>query len=201
MNNFDKKKPTTMFVQPLLDYKSEEWLAMVYGWPEEIKSDSTFVIGFAFKTEKYAREFFDLLRAYNDGKKIDEDDNIKLSIIVEDLKNYSVYIYPSPERKNVTDFLKESEEKFGDDNLTLIANIIMCRLFPYGENSTFKQFKSLYKEGFPIELQAFCFKNGNQLTKIESIEPIVKHDIKIKNRKLLSKDEIEYQHGKKIMGK
>jgi len=32
---------SSMFIQPLFEYKPEEWLAMVYAWPEKIRSDSS----------------------------------------------------------------------------------------------------------------------------------------------------------------
>ncbi|MCU1804768.1 hypothetical protein NVV31_05070 [Cytobacillus firmus] len=192
---------STMFIQPLFDYKPEEWLAMIYGWPPEVKPDSTFLIGFAFKTKEYAREFFDLLRSYNQGEDVDTEDNIRFSLITENLQDYSVYIYPSTDRENVKKFADDSVKEFGDDVQLLIANLTMCKPFPYGEGSTFKRFKEIYIEGNPIELRAFVLKNGNVPEQIEDIKPIIKHKIKIKHRKLLTKDELEYQHGKSIMGK
>lgn len=197
----EKMTSSTMFVQPFFNYKPEEWLAMVYAWPQEITPDSSFIIGFAFKTEKYAKEFFDLLRDYNDGESIDKDNNIRLSLIIEDPGNYSVYLYPSHERKNVKKFIEESDRKYGKDNQLLIANLTMCKPFPYGDTSSFKQFKELYIKGNPVELYPFVLKNGNQPDVIKSIEPIVKYDIMIEHRKLLKRDDPEYQHGKDVMGK
>lgn len=199
--NVDKSKPSTMFIQPFFEYKSEEWLAVIYGWPEKIMSDSTFLMGFAFKTEEYAKGFFDLLRAYNDGNDVDTDNNIKLSLITESPEEYSVYIYPSSERANVKQFMQDSQEKFGDETQLLIANLTMCRPFPYGEKSTFKLFKDLYIMGNPVELRAFLLKEGNRPEVIQSIDPIIKYDIKIKHRKLLDKKDEEYHHGKSVMGK
>jgi hypothetical protein len=186
------KKPASMFIQPMFNYNSEEWRAMVYGWPPKVEDDSTFLLGFAFNTEKYAKEFFDLLRSYNNGEDEDYENNIRLSLITEDPENYSVYIYPSTERENVTNFLKESQEK-SPENEILITQLIICKYFAYGEGSSFKTFKDLYKAGHKIELIPFIVK-GQSVQQIESIKPIVKSDIKIKHRKLLQKEEMEYQH-------
>jgi hypothetical protein len=101
-------------------------------------------VGFAFKTKKYAEEFFNLLRGYNDGKDVDVDDNIKLSLITENSKDYLVYVYPSPERKNVINSFKEMEKKFGKDNQHLIVQLTLCKTFPYGDTSSFKRFKENY---------------------------------------------------------
>jgi hypothetical protein len=201
MSKTDKEKTATMFVQPIFDYKADEWLGMVYGWPQKIETDSKFLIGFAFKTEKYATEFFELLRAYNDGESVDKDNNIRLSLITENPNDYSVYIYPSHERKNVIEFMEESKKEYGKDNHFLIVDLTMCKPFPYGEGSTFKYFKELYIEGNPVELDAFTLGKGNQPEVIKSIKPILKYDIKIKHRKSLTKDEDEYHHGKSIMSK
>ncbi|MEN0666922.1 hypothetical protein [Caldifermentibacillus hisashii] len=191
---------SSMFIQPFFDYKPEEWLAMVYAWPKKIEPDSSFVIGFAFKTERYAKEFFDLLRAYNDGDSTDNNNNIRLSLITENPTDYSVYIYPSNERKNIINFMKETEKKFGEDNELLILNLTLCKQFPYGEGSSFKRFKELYIKGNPVELYPFLLKDGNRPEVIKSIEPIIKYDIKIEHRKLLKKEDPEYQHGKDIIG-
>ncbi|WP_336883812.1 hypothetical protein [Priestia koreensis] len=201
MTGFDKNKKTAMFIQPMFEYKSEEWLAMVYGWPKQIKPDSTFLMGFAFKTEEYAKEFFGLLRAYNDGQSIDVENNIRISLITEDLKDYSVYIYPSNDRKNVVEFVQESEKEFGKHVQHGIMNLTMCRPFPYGEGSTFKVFKDIYVEGSPVELKAFYLRDGNRPEVIKSVEPILKYDIKVTHRKLLTKNDHEYHHGKSIMDK
>jgi hypothetical protein len=191
------KENPSMFVQPMMNYKSDEWLAMAYGIPPKIESNSRFMIGFVFKTEEYSREFLNLLRSYNNGKDIDDNNNIRISLIIEDPENYSVYVYPSHERDNVQNFQKEMEEKYGPGNEQLIVQLVMCKYFPYGETSTFKRFKDLYKEGNHIEITAFYLKN-NQLQEIKGVKPITKTSIKIQHRKLLNKDDLEYQHLKKF---
>src|SRR5690606_9597611 len=149
--------------------------------------------------KKYAKEFFELLRAYNDGENIDRNNNIRLSLITENPETYSVYIYPSHERKNVKLFIEETKRKFGENHQLLITNLIICKLFPFGEGSTFKRFKDLYIEGNPVELYAFTLEEGNRPKIIKETEPIIKYDIKIKNREELNQQELEYQHGKENM--
>ncbi len=197
MENINKKRPTGMFIQPIFDYKPDEWLAMVYGWPQEVKEDSTFLMGFAFKSKSYAKDFFDLLRGYNNGDNVDNENNIRLSLITEDPENYSVYLYPSESRENVGTFMDDFKKEHGDDSQYLIASLTMCKFFPYGEGSTFMKFKDIYKEGAQIELRAFIL-DGGSLEQLEKIEPIYKNHIKIKHRKLLKKDELEYQHMKEM---
>lgn len=196
------KKPAGMFIQPTIDYKSEEWIAMIYGRPSVESEDSRFLVGFAFQTEKYARQFHELLKSYNNGEVVDREDNIKISFIPESPNDYSVYIYPSHERNNVKEFEKEMNKEYNGDASILISSLTMCKSFPYGPNSSFWGFKELYKPGDLIEVSVFVMEGGNPRG-IDDIEPIIKTDLKIKHRKLLSKQEdvVEYDHGKSIMGK
>lgn len=196
------KKPTGMFVQPTIDYKSEEWIAMIYGGPSIDSKDNRFLVGFAFQTEQYARQFYELLKSYNNGEIVDRDDNIKISFIPEGPKDYSVYVYPSHERPVIKEFEKEMNKDRNGNASILITNLTMCKSFPYGPNSSFRGFKELYTPGNLVEISVFVI-DGNKPREIDGIEPIIKTDLKIKYRKRLSKNEdpVEYEHGKSIMGK
>lgn len=185
-----------MFIQPIFEYKPEEWQAMIYSFNPQNPSDKP-LVGFMFQSEEYATEFFDLLRAYNNGESIDKDNNIRLSIIIEDPENYSVYIYPSEDRKSVTEFIESSVEELGENVQPLIMQLTMCKWFPYGENSTLKAFREVYKSDMEVELTAFTGnRNTGHFEKVDTIEPIIKTDILITNRKLLDKNSMEAQHFK-----
>lgn len=191
---------SAMFIQPMFDYKPDLWIAMLYGHPhpDYINENSKFMIGFAFTDKVYAEEFFDLMRGYNHGENEDKDDNIKLSFITESPEEYSVYIYPSFERENLQEFYKEAQDEYGKDTGMLIAQLTINKYFPYGEGSAFKTFKELYSEGQEVELKAFHMKDKASRPEELDIEPIKKNDMKIKHRKLLNKDEHEYQHHKSM---
>ncbi|HLR92140.1 MAG TPA: hypothetical protein VK048_03690, partial [Atopostipes sp.] len=197
MKRFNKKKPTGMFVQPLMDYNPDEWAAMLYAWPEDFVAGDPLITGFVFKTKDYAKEFFNLLRSYNDGESIDDKDNIKLSFITEDPDNYSVYVYPSENRENVNEFAEKIKIEHGNESQHIVASLTICRFFPYDENSSFKGFKEKYTDGTKIIINPYILRNG-ELEKVEGVEPIYKNHIKIKHRKLLEKNEHEYQHMKEM---
>ncbi|MED4786419.1 hypothetical protein P9654_03040 [Bacillus atrophaeus] len=199
MDRIDKNKPSTMFVQPIMNYKSEEWLAMVYGVPVELTAESKFLVGFAFKTKEYAHQFFDLLLGYNEGEQFDSENKIRLSFVTEDPQNYSVYIYPSIERQNVLEYQKDSEEKFGKETQNIVASLTINKYFPYGPESSFKNFKENYNPANLVELKAFLLKDNGSLEDIYEIDSIFKKDILIKHRKLFERHELEYQHHKAIV--
>lgn len=188
----------TMFVQPLFNYKTDEWLAMVYGYNPQNPSNEP-MIGFAFKTKQYAKEFFDLMKAYNNGELKDTEDNIKLSIIIESPDDYAVFVYPSAERKIVKEFMENSAEKFGKDTQPLVAQLTICKKFPYGEGSSLKGFREILKSDMDVKLVPFLYNpETTEIQPIDEIEPIIKSDILLTNKKLLDKESIEYQHLKNI---
>jgi hypothetical protein len=195
---------TTMFIQPLpnFQYKSEEWMAMIYAWPVDFADSRHFIIGLAFKTAEYAKNFFELIRSYNYGEDYDIDNNICLSLITEDPENYSVYIYPNHDRevirwvKNEIDLENKGINKRQQQ---LIVQLTLCKLFPYGEQSAFKRFKQLYNDGDKVYLKAFLMKNETSMpVEIKEINPIVKTSIKIKDRELLTKYDYEFHYGKYV---
>lgn len=198
---------TTIYVQPLPDfeYKPEEWTSMIFGYPVNENDNSPKIIGCGFKTEGYAKKFFNLIEQWNYNNLIDKNNNICISFIVENEKEYSTYLYSNLERKTIGKFFKFTKktsrlEKYGKEQQELIVNFIICKLFPFSENSKLKLFMDRYVKGEPFILNAYIFDN-NELREISSIRHIQKYHLKYKKRAELKKDEIEYVHGKNVMKK
>jgi len=196
---------TTIYVQPIPDfeYKSEEWKGMIFGYPEDGNKNFPKLIGLGFKTEEYAKKFFNLLKQWNYNDLLDKNNNICLSFIIENEKEYSTYLYPNLRRETIGKFFtftKRSSrlEKYGKEQLELIFNIIFCKLFPFGLNSRLKLFMDRYEEGEPYILDAYIF-DKNKIREIPEINPIEKYHLKYKKRIELTKDEIEFSHGEMVM--
>lgn len=199
---------TSIYVQPLpeFSYDPDKWKGMSYAFPQDPDPHLLNVVGCAFSTSDYANKFFNLMRSWNYNEKEDKDNNICLSFIVESENEYSVYLYPNPERRTVGEFFGEVEEerkleKHGKQHQQLIMHMLFCKIFPYGENSQLKIFITKQRKDRPFWLQPFIMDENGHIDILYDIEPILKYHFKFKNRSELIKKEIEYHHGKNIMRK
>lgn len=199
---------TSIYVQPMPDfeYDPEEWKGMAFAFPQDSDPRLLNVAGCAFATEKYAHKFFELLKAWNYGKEEDKSNNICFSFIVENEKEYSVYLYPNHERKTVGQFFKKAKEfqkyeKYGKEHQQLIMQMVFCEIFPYGANSQLKMFIKKQSLDRPFWLKPFIMKENGQIEMVHSEDPILKYHYKFKNRHDLNKNEYEYQHWKNAMKK
>jgi hypothetical protein len=208
---------TTIFVQPTPEWNPQEWLGMIFGIPPE---GNFFKLGMLFKSQSYGKHFFECIRSWNYYQNKDSEDNIKISFIIESESEYSAYVYPSFERKSIKLAKKQSEMEMlqkrqlkNHEQLVMMA--IVCKCFPNPPNSIFRLFRSRYKTNDPFEFGAYFLnsdipelKEGRpfiaekgEIELIPDINPVIKFHLKIAKRDELSKKDIEYQHGKIIMGK
>jgi hypothetical protein len=208
---------TTLFIQPIPNWDSKEWLGMIFGIPLK---RNIYKLGMLFKSENYAKEIFKCIRAWNYNQDEDLNNNINISFIIESNSEYSAYVYPSLERKSI-ELAKEKlekemlEKRVFKEHQQLIMTIIICKLFPNPPNSNFNLFKSYYKMGDSFEFGAYFIKsqipelkNGKPITvkegqigQIHDINPVLKFQLKIKNRNELTEKDIEYSHGRLVMDK
>jgi len=198
----------TLFIQPIPtpeDLKKAEWYANIFGFVQGNVADKKFLIGLAFKDKEAGEKVFKCISAWNNHEKWDMKDNVKLSFIIENKKDYSTYLYPSANREVIKKF-ESKIRKNGKQHNKLIYMLVMCKVFPYGKESNFYKFKEEYKNfilftinGKPQEhkqftLQGFYLSNGKMIPLDNP--PIEKFHLKIKERKDLTKEDVEYEHGK-----
>ena len=198
----------TLFVQPIPtseDLRKAEWCANLFGFVQGNVADKKFMIGLVFKDKEAGEKIFKCISAWNNLEKWDMEDNIKLSFIIENEKNYSTYLYPSANRKIIKKF-ESKIKKNGKQHNKLIYMLVMCKVFPYSKDSNFYKFKEEYKEFYlftidgkkqehkQFTLQGFYLSDGKMIP-LDNL-PIEKFHIKIKERKDLTKADIEYEHGK-----
>jgi hypothetical protein len=191
----------SMFVQPLPDfaYDPDEWTGMAFSGP---LPDGRRIVAPIFRSEPYARKFLELIRAWNYGEDRDADNNIRLSFIVEDAEQYSIYLYASTERRGISQFKEAVEtearsEKPGREHFQILIGIVFCKMFDYGPESHFERFRQSHPADVPILLTT-AHQDGDQVTLLDN--PILKSHWKIKGRKELSSDDFELEHGKTIIG-
>lgn len=204
---FDKSivQYSTIIVTPLpeFDIHSNEWNGMTYILPNY--PDDLPLIGPTFKSKAFALKFYELLKNWNYGSIDDkQDNNIRVSIVIENPKDYAFYLYPDPKRKSIIDFFETSKrgqafEKQGKSQQELITMVIFCRIFPYGVNSGVLRFAKQYKWGAPFGLTVFLRnEETNEISFIEEAKPINKLHLRYMERKFVPDTSIENLHKPKI---
>jgi hypothetical protein len=198
----------TLFIQPIPtpdDLRKAEWCANRFEFAQGNVADKEFLIGLVFKDKEAGEKIFKCISAWNNFEKWDMEDNIKLSFIIENEKDYSTYIYPSSNRESIKRF-ESKIRKNGKQHNKLIYTLIMCKVFPYGKQSNLYKFKEEYQNfnlftlnGKPQEYKQFTLKgfylNEGKMIALDN-PPIEKFHLKIKERKDLREGEVEYEHGK-----
>jgi len=198
----------TLFIQPIPtpeDLRKAEWYANIFGFVQGKVADKKFLIGLVFKDKEAGEKIFKCISAWNNLEKYDMEDNIRLSFIIENEKDYSTYLYPSANRKVIKKF-ESKIRKNGKQHNKLIYMLIMCKVFPYGKDSSFYKFKKEYQnfslftlngksqEYKQFTLQGFYLNEGKMIP-LDNLK-IEKFHLKIKNREDLTKEDLEYEHGK-----
>jgi hypothetical protein len=191
---------TSIYVQPFPDFKieGEKWTDMGFAFPANPTPDQLNVVGPVFSDRKYAHKFFELLSDWNYRKSEDIDNNICLSFIRENARQYSVYLYPNLKRESIGQFFEVAEEqqkhdKHGKEHQQLIILMIFCKVFRYGEEFGLKKFLELQSGDRPFWLKPFIKENKKTYSMMYDEKSILKYNFKLADRKQLGKKEIEYQ--------
>lgn len=198
---------TTLFVQPIpdsIDLKKAEWFSNVFGFIKGNAIDKKFLVGLAFRDKEAGEKVFKCISSWNNFERVDMENNINISFIIEDSDNYSTYIYPSMNREVIKKFhTSMDKERNGKEHIKLIFTLIMHRKFPY-KSSHFSKFQEEYKnfslfeiggkaqEHKQFSLQGFYLNNG-EFKQLE-ILPIEKYHLKIKRREDLTREDLEFNY-------
>jgi hypothetical protein len=198
---------TSLYIQPLPEFevKPDEWLGMVYMYPPDTGPKGLNGVGLAFKTPEYAAGFFNLLRKWNYDQDEDRNNNICLSFIIEDEDAYSVYLYPNPERPSVRHFREEYESGAclsmpGKEHFPLIMQMIFHKLLPYSAACHVNAFLHHQKAGQPFWFVACAQREDGNAEVMQRVAPLIKYKFKYKRRRDLTQTDLEYSHGKALMG-
>ena len=102
---------SSSYVDALMEnYDPDEWAATVIvsvGEPKDPRSKK--VVGLAFKTEEYAKHFFETLHHWNGSSDHRQQDLCITFIIDED--RYYVYLYSNPEKARIKSFKNQVEQE------------------------------------------------------------------------------------------
>lgn len=184
---------TIMLLQPFPErWDGSKWDSMIIGY-----KNVTPILGFGFSDTNVAIDFLNTILSWNDGKYKNEG-NIVISLVLEDLNNYSVHVYPNIEREFVRRSIKETTEnfkydKYGKDQTNLVMQINFCKVFPNGPKSAYNILKGYEGE---VIVDIFDTRNFTKKGKFEYFnnKEILFKSIKVNKRIELNReyDYVEY---------
>jgi hypothetical protein len=182
-------------------YDPAQWLAVAFAFSADTSYPD--IIGPAFKDKAYAEEILRVIRSWNYEQDEDEEDYIRLSFILENADDYSIYIYPATNRPSAREFYGKYEEeskatKQGKRLMRLSILMTFCKIFPR-KGSLLPRFHERNRSGRPFLLTTF-FQVGAGYSPLTE-EAVLKSHYKLTTRELLSKDAFEFAHGKRVMKK
>lgn len=178
---------SSLFVSAIPEYKPEDWKGMVWGIPA--KKNEPFIVGPLFSTQEVAHKIFECIRRWNDDESFDQGDNISLSVILEDEKTYSMYMYPGFSRKTMKEFHKKVEREHpGKDHRPIMMHITFCKDFDL-KNSFFKEFQKAYA-GDDFIFRPF-YMNKDRVLPYNILGSVRKKHLKIKRRSEINKKQIK----------
>lgn len=185
------------------EYDGDKWSAMVYVSFGPPSPTSEKIVGFVFTETEYAKEFFNLLRSWNDGSSEDRDNNIQLTFITDE-DRYYVYLYQSIEKPSIKkQFAKVKRKnrlsKYGKEHLGMVMQMIICRGFDTAGGYALGDFTNNHPVGNHFILWAFLSKTGHDPQPILEIPPISKFQYKSKIPSGLTEDDFEYHHWKNLV--
>ena len=197
---------TIFYFLPFPEFKwdvGEEIVSMGFAFPESKNEAQLNLVGPVFKSESYAREFFEYISKWNYGNQEDKYNNICLSLVKVD-DGYFTFIYPNLERPSIKETFSNIEEskkleKYGKEPQKFVVQNIFCKHFVYGTNSLFERFEKEQASGNPYWLQSFIESSDGSTSILFSVKPILKYHIKIKHRNELEQREFEHEHFKYVI--
>jgi hypothetical protein len=143
---------------------------------------------------------FGLLREWNYDEDYDQEDNVRLSIIIEGHGRYTVYLYPSLTRKSVNEAFRETErarfrEKRGKHQQELVAQQSFRRHFRSDTGAAaHRLFFAAHDPNEPLLLCACLETDDPQKPRILFDTGILKWHCKYVRRSRLTNEDLETLH-------
>lgn len=188
-----------LFPIPDFDIEYEKWLTSGYfiiGDKKLLKQGYQNHFGPAYEDKNYAIKFFSYLREWNYNLDTDFENNICISLIIENETKYSTYFYPNSNRKQLEDYFMNYKEKmalkkYGKRQQEMIMQMIFWKR-NQNQGTFFKEFINDLKDSSEYFFAPFYIENEKPII-IEELK-ILKKNIKVKNRNELTNRDIEYHY-------
>jgi hypothetical protein len=194
----------TIVVTPLPDFSfsMDEITGMVFAYPadDDKRPAAHPCVGFAFSRRDLAAKFFDVLRRWNYGERIDKDNNIRLTFIwPTDGRGYYTCLYPHLRRRGVEAAFEEvgarmEKEKPGKEQLGLSVVWMIRKHLNESPGPGIRTFTQRHppQDDRPFWLQAFLSVDGAPGEILRDVEPILKFHYRVVNEGDLMESNLEY---------
>lgn len=183
-----------VYIQPMpeFDWDPGKIGGVAYMIPKLPEAKTPIFIGPAFNDAVFATAFFRLLRAWNSGEDRDEEDNIKMSFVIEAEKSYSLFLYPSMDRREIREHFERLTDQRDEQ---LVSQWVFCKRFNMASVRGLELFAERCKDGREFFLAAFSWEEGGTPDRLTGIRPLIKRHFKVKRREELQPNEVEFWTG------
>jgi hypothetical protein len=190
---------TTIVVQPFPKFNIDgtKWKTNGFAMTEVKNPDSPPYIGPAFDDEKYARDFWEYIKSWNNIDKEDSKNDIVLSFVIEPDDTYTTFIYANLHRKNLDSIFNKAErllrlDKFGKQQQQLVMQMFLAHNLIYRNDLKIAEFLKTYSSTDKFVFTPFVQLPDGKIKILNGIG-FTKFEYKIKKRDELTKYDPEYR--------
>ena len=188
-----------LYIHPQPNFKlyPEKWIGNAFGYMALQDRDTDIqLVGAIFNDVEYAKNIQALLLSWTNGVYVDKEKNVLLSVISDEL-NYYFFIYPSYEQSYSKKKLKEFKKEIHKIDKNGIAEFqyltfILGRRFDITNKSYFPVFRKRYRDDVPYVYRFYYGKDISNVEAIENFRDFHFFNLKIKERKNLTRRDLEY---------
>lgn len=188
-----------LFPIPDFDIEYDNWLTSGYFLINDknlLNQGYLNHFGPAYADKNYAIKFFNYLRLWNDNQNSDLENNICISLIIENDRKYSTYFYPNSNRKELENYFAKYKEEMALKKYGKVQQEMTMQMIFWKINQNQGEFFKNFTNDLHINSEYYFapFYIENEKPKIIEELKILKNNIKIKNRIDLTVKDIEYHY-------
>ena len=196
----------TLYVNPLPDFPIEEsqWTGCFFGYMT-LSDRSLYLplVGWVFRDVAYAKRIHQLLLSWTLGHSQDSGKNVCQSVVA-DGPRYRFFCYPGPRRQPAKRFhrreearSKRSKDTRDDVHDRLFLMLVLSKTFDLVPTSLLPTFRQKYRRGQYI-FRIMSIDASGQARQVDGLTDLILLDLKIKDRKDLTRKDLEYSYLKTI---
>jgi hypothetical protein len=190
---------TSLVVHPLPNFEIDtaKWQGAIFYFHRRVTAKSFCpAIAFVFTDEEYARNMYDWLLQWTDGRTRNIGDYLVLSVVILSNNSYILYCYPNYENPKVRAFhnhVEQSKKKSApnDVHVKQFAMVHIGRTCIINQESGTAEFFKKYNESMPVILE-FLMRKGQGVRQINGLDWITLNSLKFRTKEELTPQDLEY---------
>ncbi len=195
----------TLYVPPIQEkeFDLEKWTGVGFGFAEtQGTNDNIPLVSFIFSDSETAKTIHEMLLLWSSGQTNDDEKKIGFSVVIDTKqKLYCCLLFPGLERSGMKSLAaaaeaerKSKKETFDDVHFPMILLQYTRKCLILQDESYLPTFRRRLPEDCPI-LLTFSLDTGNPRgpTPIDSLTPIMIHSFKIRDKRNLTRKDVEHR--------